>query len=140
MTHREEIVTQLLERYVELVDPMQSGNGSGDTGLRLMPATYTASVRELERLMQRMRQERRSQWWHVSERYIRAEHVLRDVKVKRRTKHGKTVTVVERQVVTSYHPGVRLEKVRRGVAWLADEWDARRIGEPMLPRDVQVAA
>lgn len=140
MTRREEIIVALLERYGELVDPMQSGNG-GEAGWGLrMPATYTPSVRELERLLRRMRGERPSQWWHVSERYIRAQSALKDVPVKRRTKHGKPVTVVERQVVTTWHPGVRLEKVRKGVEWLADSWDARRVGEPMLPAAVMVAA
>lgn len=140
MTRREEIVVALLERYSELVDPMQSGNGGeGGWGLS-MPRTYTASVRELERLLRLMQVERRSQWWHVSERYLRAQSALKDVPVKRKTKHGKTVTVVERQVVVTYSPAVRLEKVRRGVEWLAASWDERRVGEPMLPAELQVAA
>lgn len=68
------------------------------------------------------------------------ERVTRTVKVRRKTKHGKTLMVDERQVVTVWNPAVRLGKVRRGVAWLADEWDGRRVGEPMLPAAVMVAA
>lgn len=140
MSRREEVIVALLERYSELVDPMQSGNG-GEAGWGLsMPRTYTASVRELERLLKVMQVERRSQWWHVSERYLRAQSALKDVQVRRKTKHGKTVTVTERQVVVTWSPAVRLEKVRRGVEWLASSWDERRVGEPMLPAELQVAA
>lgn len=139
MTKREEVIVQLLERFSELVDPMQMRAAEGDgTGLLLMPATYTPSVRELERLLIRMRSERRSQWWHVTERYIRCQRVQRVITEKRRTKAGKTVMVPVDRIVTSWHPGVRQEKVRRGVAWLADNW---RLGhEPMIPKELLVAA
>jgi len=139
LTRREEVIVQLLERFQELVEPA-GGNGIPGSGdyLPLMPATYTPSVRELERLLIRMRDERRSQWWHVTERYLRCQHVNRDVPVKRKGKNGKTVTVVERQLVVTFHPGVRAEKVRRGISWLAEEW---RLGhEPMIPQELMVAA
>lgn len=138
LSPRETVLVELLERFNELCDPMQSGNGEGDTGLRLMPATYSASVRELERLLTRMREVRRSQWWHVTERYIRATSVLRDVQVKRKGKNGKTVTLTERHVVAVYDRGVRLEKVRRGVEWLASEWSLPH--EPMLPDAILAAS
>lgn len=138
MSRREEIIVALLERYSELVDPMQAGGGGeGGWGLS-MPATYTDSVRELERLLRVMREVRPSQHWHLSERYIRATSVLRDVKVKRKTKHGKTVTVVERRVVPVWNPAVRLHKVELGVAWLASRWALAH--EPMLPNALLVAA
>lgn len=129
---------ELLERYHDLVDPMQSRAGKGEGSGPGMPRTYTASVRELERLLVRMREERRSQWWHVTERYIRCQHVTKDVQVKRKGKNGKTATVIERQCVTVYPPAVRLEKVRRGVKWIADEWQLQ--SEPMIPSEMLVAA
>lgn len=139
MTRREEVLVQLLERYAELAEPGGGNNvpGSGDH-VPLMPHTYTPSVRELERLLIRMRTERRSQWWHTTERYLRCHHTTKDMPVKRKAKNGKTVAIIERQVVITWHPGVRAEKVRRGVTWLAQEW---KLGhEPMLPAELLVAA
>lgn len=139
MTKREQVIITLLERYAELVDPMQVRDGTGDgTDVNLMPRTYTPTVRELERLLIRMRTERRSQWWHVTERYLRCQHKTMDVHVKRKAKNGKTVKVLERQVVTTWHPGVKNERVRRGIEWLADQWSLPT--EPMIPRELLVAA
>ena len=150
---RVEVVTQLLERYNEFVDPMQSGNGDGDTGLRLMPATYTSSVRELERILRVMREDRaaslvrlktgekasvRSLWWHVNQRYIACSSSLKDVRVRRKAKNGKHVVVIERRLVPAYPPEVSLVRVERGVEWIADAWSVPF--EPMLPRVVLVAA
>lgn len=138
MTKREEQIVALLERYTELVDPMQAGaGGEGGWGLS-MPHTYTDSVRELERLLRVMREVRPSQHWHVSERYIRATSVVRDVPAKRKTKHGKTVTVVERRVIVQWNPAVRAHKVELGIAWLASRWAL--VHEPMLPSELLVAA
>lgn len=56
MNRREEIISTLLDRYHELVDPSQPRDGSGDgVALPLMPATYTPTVREIERLIGDMR-------------------------------------------------------------------------------------
>lgn len=146
---RIEVIRTILERYDELTDPMQAGNGSGDTGLRLMPATYTASVREVERLLVQARDDRshplvtletgakasiRSLWWHLNARYIASHDVIKPRNVTRRAKNGKKLTVAERQVVPQYDPRVRLELVDAGVAWLARSW-ARQF-EPMLPAAV----
>lgn len=97
MTHREDVIRQLLERYAEFTDPLNGpagAPGDGD-GLALMPRTYTASVRELERLLCTMRQDRhralltlasgekvsvRSCWWHVTERYLRCSTRQRSVR------------------------------------------------------------
>lgn len=153
-THRERNIVQLLERHAELTEPIRAGNGQGaGGGVALMPhepscvilksnppycSCSRRSVVELERLLVRMRDERRSQWWHVTERYVRCTYVTRDVEVKRKGKNGKTARVVERQLCVDFHPGVRAEKVRRGVEWLADNW-ADRAG-PMLPIVKDVAA
>lgn len=138
LTGRQRIIVELLDRYDELVSPLQARNGHGDgEPLPLMPATYTASVRELERLMQRMRAERPSQWWHVNEHYIACTWVVREVPVRRKAKRGH-VTELTRARVRRASPAVRAEKVRRGVQWLADEWAAPF--EPMLPQELLVAA
>lgn len=136
---REQVIIQLLERWDELVEPGAKLGiaGDGDSPPR-MPRTYTPTVRELERLLHRMRDERRSQWWHVTERYMRCRQSLKDVPVKRKGKNGKTALVMERQLVTAYSASVRLEKVRRGIQWLADEWALPH--EPFVPDELLVSA
>ena len=69
---RESTIVHLLERYVELTDPVRAGNGDGVTGLLLMPhepscaITRTSPARcscalrsalELERLLRVMRED-----------------------------------------------------------------------------------
>lgn len=168
---RHEVIEQLLSRYAELTDPQQSRSGLGDGDhVPLMPATYTASVRELERLLLVMRQDRtrplvtlkdgrkasvRSLWWHVSERYLRSTVVLKDTPVKRKAKHGKTLTVLERRAVVQYDPKVSSVHVDRAIEWLASEWtltcsgglcascadkgDRCRGIEPSLPKELMAA-
>ena len=139
MTRREEVIVSLLERLAEFTEPLNGPTGIAGDGdsVALMPRTYTPSVREVERLMRRMRVERRSQWWHVNARYVLCEHVARDVPVRRKAKNGKTVTLLERQLVAVFDRGVRAEKVRRGVEWLAAEWALPH--EPMLPLEAIAA-
>ena len=139
MTRREEILVQLLERYNECTEPQGRTGVLGDgDAVPHMPPTYTASIRELERLLILMRTERRSQWWHVTQRYIHAIHVQRNMPTKRKGKNGKTVTVIEPAIVCIWDPAVRAEKVRRGITWLADNWALD--SEPMLPTELLVAA
>lgn len=109
------------------------------------------SVVEIERLLTTMRQDRhrplqrwnshtasvRQLWWHVTERYVRCQHVTKDVHVRRRTKHGKMLTVVERRAVVQHHPQVNLAYVDRALHWLAQNWNADF--EPMLPRELIAA-
>ncbi len=159
MTRREQIITELLERHTELSDPMQSRDKNGDgEPIPLNANTYTPSVKELERLMTLMRTQRKSQWWHVTQRYIACVHATKDVRAKRRGKNGKTAIVIERRLIATYHNGVRLEKVRRGVTWLADNWGKhdnidtpspvvftdhngkRWLSEPELPKELRIAA
>lgn len=105
---RLETVVTLLERYHEFVTP-SSMNGVGGTGehVPLMPDTYTASVREIERLLRRMRESRdalirwkepyngremkaspRRLWWHVNEWYVESVRVPRKALVKVTTGGG----------------------------------------------------
>lgn len=150
MTHREQVIVELLERLTELSDPMQSGNGDGDTGVRLMPSCYTPSVRHLEELMVKLREERHNVWWHVNERYIRAVHTtaFRCPKCKgvshaaihrHRDKRGKPASYHGvREARLSWNERVNNAKVQQGVEWLAARWALQH--EPMLPRELQVAA
>lgn len=147
---RVSVLEQLLERFTELVDPMQSGNGDGDTGLRLMPATYSPSVRELERLVVRLREERHSLWWHVNERYLKAVqstawmcpkcHGISHAAVhKHRDKRGKPSTYKGARVLrTSWDVSVNAKKVSLGVAQIGAWWALSH--EPFLPDVIQAAS
>jgi hypothetical protein len=146
---RTDVIVQLLERLAELTDPVRAGNGDGRNGMLLMPPTYTPSVKELERLLGRLRVEHHSVWWHVNERYLRsytvtmwkcpkckglthaATHRHRDRRGKHADYHGTRVLVVR------YSPRVDEDKVKRGVVWLAENWGL--VHEPMLPRELMVA-
>lgn len=162
--HRRDVIVHLLERLNELVDPVRAGNGDGQTGLLLMPATYTPSVRELERLLVVMRLDRsesllllgngrkasvRACWWHLNERYLRAttrtcwrcpkcsteSHVERHT---HRDRRGKLCAYPGKRVLVNvYDPGVDEKLVDAGVGWLAEHW-ALAV-EPMLPRELMVA-
>lgn len=135
--NRVETLTELLSRYTELVDPCQSGNGSGDTGVRLMPATYTRSVRELERQMVTLRERDHGLWRHVAGRYLQATTKTCDVWVRRSGKNGKKVSVVERKVVTVWPDWVDETRTAAGIRWIASRWP---MWEPELPTQLLVSA
>jgi hypothetical protein len=130
VTTRELALVALLERYDDLVEPWVGPGSSGLVGVPLMPPTYTDSVRELERLLRRLREERRGLWWHVNEHYLAVSWVARTVYVRRRAKGGKHATVAERRLERQGDESDP-RKVAEGVAWLAESWGLEH--EPMLP-------
>lgn len=134
---RYEVIEAILERYDELSDPRQSGNGNGDTGVRLMPATYTRSVKELERLMVRLREENKPLWRHVAGRYLQATTRTKDVWVRRPGRNGKKISVVERRVVTVWPDWVEPSRTEAGIRWIANHWPS---WEPQLPEQLLVSA
>lgn len=142
---RERTIVQLLERYDDLVDPMQIRAGGDRDGFgALMPGTYNDSVRELERLILRLREEHHSVWWHLNERFLacRWRTCFRCPKCggethapihRHRDKRGRMSNYDgARIVVAVVSERVNRQKVERGVAWLAGEWALPH--EPMLPR------
>lgn len=159
-SRRAAVIEQLLERYNDLVDPMQSGNQQGDTGLRLMPQTYTPTVRELERLIRLMRDDRhhplvtvegekvsvRKLWWHLNAWYIAVEHKTYTPPLKvAKGKNGKLIKlqvddqgVALPQVRVLRSPEARYQLALKAVEWLSASWGL--VGEPMLPRELVQAA
>ena len=155
VSNRTEIIRQLLDRYHELVDPLNGGSGvpgDGDS-VNLMPRTYSASVKELERLLKRMRDDRveslvliapgtkcsvRSLWWHLNARFIAAGTRTVDRQVTQRGKNGKRLTLTVRQVEAVYDRGVDPRKVDAGIQYLASNWGLAQ--EPFLPSELLVAA
>lgn len=166
---RTEVIVALLESYSELTDPRQSGNGGNRTGLTLqahahhcaiyhdrpkdqIPLSRTgiglfagctchlAQYRELDRLLDVMQGERRSQWWHLNERYLRCEHTLKTVRFVR----GTTVGIVTGHAATlKVHPlGTHQELViGKSVNWEAALQEQRhKRSQTPLDRKVLVAA
>lgn len=153
LTKRETTIADILNRWDELVERAgRSGVRGDDDTVSLMPRSYNASVREVERLMRRMKVERPSQWWHVSERYLRSQRSSKTVlwwqgRWQLPAHHevvaqpgGWTLELARgkkrrapqefRVAVVSWSPAVRAQKVRLGLAWLAGEWSLGH--EPML--------
>ncbi len=160
---RIEIITTLLERYDELVDPSQMRDQPGDgTGLVLMPRTWTASVRELERLLCVMREDRtspllalpnghnvslRACWWHINAWYLTAEVTLAAAPAQPKAPRKKRE--LKREQVDAFGDALKIRRVRRdpaareeialrGVRWMAHHW--RLVSEPMLPNELLIAA
>lgn len=148
LTRREQIIEQMLRHYneAEEVNGNGSGFGTGDL-VPLTPATWNRSYQQLETLLDRMRTERKSQWWHVHQRYIAAQVAMVDAHITNKKLKlpphcelaagapqvgAKTVRVR----VVRWNPAVRDEKVRRGIGWLADHYH----GEPFLPEEFALAA
>ena len=169
-SHRTQVLELLLERYTELVDPMQMRNEPGEgSGLLLMPATYTASVRELERLIRQLRDTRhgpivkwaaknerdqpetfaaspRALWWHLNGWYIQVER--RIVVPPLRPTRNKRKQLVRLPADDDGRPlgHVRVSRVagaRYPIALKAVETLAELWSlphEPFLPRELQHAA
>lgn len=160
-SHRTKVLEQLLEHYNDLIDPMQMRDQPGDgTGLILMPATYTATVRELERLIRRMRDDRqhplihhdgekvslRQLWWHLNAWYIAVEHKTYTPPLKvAKGKKGKLIKlqvddqgVALPQVRVLRSPEARYQLALKAVEWLSASWELT--SEPFLPRELELAA
>lgn len=137
VTPRATVIEQILARYHELVEP-GGRNGSPGDGDQLprVPATYTPDVKEVERLMSRLRDYDRHLWWHVSERYLRSGNTIKTRSVKKRVKGKGYITVHLREVVPFFSPRVDEKMVEAGLEKLASWWSLGH--EPMLPKQVMV--
>ena len=157
-----EKIAEMLRRYEEARETLNGPSGvRGDGGdVCLMPVTWNASYRELERCLQRMRESReslvrcsdgekrspRALWWHVTERFLRPE--LRHMRVPVRggkpripahaELHAGAVEVGEkwaRVIVCVWSPAVSEVAVDAGLEWLADSFR----GEPYMPVEMVAA-
>jgi hypothetical protein len=148
-----ETVEYLLETLREAQEVM-GHTSKGPTGDPLPPMMselwHQGSYRKLEDLLERMAVERQTQFVHVRARYLSATDKVADVKVVRTSKgvHPRLppYSVARGQVAVSsgdrmgrvavrvYPPWVRLQKVRLGAQWLADELD--QVGGAWLPKEI----
>lgn len=153
LSRRVVVLSEIAERYAELVDPLCGPSGvAGDGGsVMLMPATYTATVKRFEELVRRLRDEDRELWRHLDGWWLSAssrtvwhcprcglchqpEHVHR-----KRNGHGLLTVKCKRVRVWNRLPGAREGEARRAIVRLA-EWWPDSVGEPMIPEELRVAA
>lgn len=159
-TRRQEIITELLTHYQDLIAPTTGGPGDG-TGTIQTPPTYTKTVRLLEHALREMRLVACWNWWHINERYIRSE---RSIKTLGRI-NGHWINLAPNQAIVSqpggwtlaltdqrkpknangtprpefipvtictWNPQVRQENLNSGIAWIARQFDHYGC-EPYVP-------
>jgi hypothetical protein len=141
-----QIIEEMLRRYGEAQETMNKGGvGDGDA-VTLMSLTWNESYRELERVLKAMRPVRPSQWWHLTERFLRCQDRVAEVRVVR-SKRGPELKLpphselgagapeiagaTARVRLVVWDPSVRMEKVRRGLEYVSSEFR----GEPFLPAE-----
>lgn len=156
--HREQILWRIAELYTDLTDPLNGPagiRGTGETTGGMNPHLYTPTVREYERLVKLMRDDRtepliatssgkvsvRSLWWHLEHWHHRAQTVIRHYPVTTKN-HGKPVqlrnqdgTPVTRPTIAHLRdPKANEQKAQQAITWIAQHWGLQV--EPMLPAPV----
>jgi hypothetical protein len=156
VSKRVEVLAQIALRYHELADPHNGPDrvrGDGDS-VSLMPRTYTATVKEFERLMGVMRNQAKQQayagWplgklrWHIMAWFVDAQPVVRSRPLLVTGKGGKLVPAYEatgeramvRTAAFIRNPDAREDRALLGLGWMAEAW-ALKV-EPMLPQEIVV--
>lgn len=145
---RAAVLAEIAARYWELVEPAGPSGIRGAEGIPFPPPTYTATVKEFERLLRLLRDERHNRWWHVSEYWLRAETRPRWFCSKcRRLTHqqehrhtdarGREYTVAGRRTLhVVRHKNADRKKAESGIQWMASRWGLDH--EPMLPAEILV--
>ena len=137
MSPRAAIIEAILSRYAELVERGGLNGSASDGGQHpQMPATYTADVKEVERLMAALRDQDRLLWWHVSEKYLRSTATIKTSTERKRVKGKGYITVHLRKVVPHFSSKVDEKLVEAGLEKMASWWSLGH--EPMLPKEVVV--
>lgn len=153
---RVQVLREIAEKYVELTDPAgQSGElGSGDR-VPLMPRTYTATVKEFERLLAVMRNQAKQQAysgfplgklrWHLIEFYVAPMKVRRNDPVtvvshgkRRQLRNGDGTLRTRPVIVTRRHRDARKDRADLALDWMAANWGL--VTEPMLPSELSEQA
>lgn len=128
---RVRVLAEIAGHYDELVDPLKGPSGergSGDATPE-MPATYTPTVREFERLKLELRAAEPRLHWHLVAYHIRVQRVQKWLPraVKRRNK--KTEWVLQPTIQVHRHEDADWRTAWLALAWIALRWDLRT--EPM---------
>lgn len=153
---RATVIRTLLAHHAELVEPgLLIGYGSEGDGYPRMPATYTATVRELERMLRTMRDDRthplldhglervslRACWWHINEYHLRAHSILivpakqprskkRELRRLPADETGRPLPI--KRIIRN--PAAREDIAELGITWIAGHWALAH--EPMVPQEL----
>lgn len=159
MNQREKVLWRIAELYNELSDPLNgpaSLRGDGES-LTLMPRTYTATVREYERLVKAMREDRsapllrledgtkvsvRSAWWHLNEYWHKAQRRIKHVPVTKAGKKGRLAQLRNADGSPVTKPTIEWlrdaaadkRRAELAIQHIASKWSL--VTEPMLPSEV----
>ena len=150
------VLWRIAELYTELVDPLNGPGGVRGTGEAVlgMPAEYTPTVREYERLVKLLRDDRsvpllrledgtkvsaRSCWWHLEHWHHRAQRVIRHMPVTKVGKRGRLMTVRNSDgspvtvptIVWLRDPAADEVRAKRAIQWMCTNW--KLPSEPFLP-------
>jgi hypothetical protein len=143
LTHREQILDELLDHYTEAQETLSSrgGPGAAGEGLALMPKVWNDSYRELERALIRMKglsdpNELASLGFHLGYTAIRLWYLecekYPQLPKKRKVQRGREIVEVQDaprwRIVRRASPGM----VLRGLVWVAAEF----VGEPYIPKEI----
>lgn len=159
---RIKVLEQIAIHYQDLVQPTFGAlePGGDGAGIPLMPATYTATVREFERLAKAMRDDRHRQLiqlpdgskasvrqlaWHLREYHLNATRTIRHQPIVKK-RHGKPVRLLNADGTTATRPVTRMQRhpqsnehlANLALGWIAAHWGL--VTEPMLPNDLRDAA
>lgn len=139
----QEIVLELLRTYRDVVDTLNGasdwiGRGPGSRYLDRPPyhPYHTGSYKTLEQILVEMRAREPIMYAAVADTYLRGSRRIIEVKIKRKAKNNKTVTLIERRSVPIARVDAQL--LDRGVAWIAREFQERSLAH-YLPREVYEA-
>lgn len=162
--NRANVIRTILTHHTELVDPgVQLGYSSIDGGYpHTDPRVYTPTVREVERLLRTMRDDRheslldlldkngaptgerasvRACWWHINEYHLRATTILvtpaKQPRSKKRELRRLPTDDTGRPLPakrTIRNPTAREDLAELGITWIATHWALTH--EPMVPQEL----
>lgn len=153
--HREQILWRIAELYTDLADPTGGPSdirGTSESTGGMNPKLYTATVKEYERLVKLMRDDRsepliatpqgklsvRSLWWHLEHYHHRAQRVIKHLPVT--SKRGQRIVNADGTPHTQpaiahlRDPKAKEAHARLAIAWIAQHWGLPV--EPMVPQAV----
>ena len=107
----------------------------GDGGSIIsMPATYTATVREFERLKAALKQSEPVLHWHLVHWHIRVVRTQKWLPRSVKRRNRKVEWLLEPRIIIHRHKSASQTQAAAAIGWMADRWGLT--SEPMLPNEL----